>query len=91
MLFISFFASYICVSPCVSPYPSFVGIYFDCVLLDGCTDKEFHTAVNGMDQEQKESLMICEKSRLRSYAYCWPVTFMDPSMLAKEGFYYTGL
>lgn len=49
-------------------------------------------AVMRMGQEEKESLMIGEAERLRTYGAMWPnpptINFRE---LAKEGFYYSGM
>ena len=55
------------------------------------TDRDFMAVVLRMGQEEKESLMISEAERLRTYKSLWPnpphVNYKD---LAREGFYYTG-
>lgn len=48
-------------------------------------------SVMGMGQEEKESLMISEAERLRTYTILWPnPEAIDYRDLAREGFYYTG-
>jgi hypothetical protein len=55
------------------------------------SDRDYMSAVLRMGQEEKESLMISEAERLRTYKALWPnpdcVNYKD---LAREGLYYTG-
>lgn len=54
-------------------------------------DRDYMQTVMKMRQEEKESLMISEGERRRTFGYMWPnppcVNYKD---LAREGFYYTG-
>ena len=55
------------------------------------TDKEYLYAFLKMTQEEKESLMVSEAERRRTYTAHWPIeSIVKAADLAKEGFYYTG-
>ena len=53
------------------------------------SDRDFFTIVTRMGQEERESLMISEKERRRTFVY-WKNAVVDPNRLAEEGFYYLG-
>ena len=62
-----------------------------CLFADGMTDKEYLYAFLKMTQEEKESLMVSEAERRRTYTAHWPIeSIVKAADLAKEGFYYTG-
>lgn len=55
------------------------------------TDRNYIEAFMRMGQEEKESLMISEAERVRTFRPSWPSqTIVDYRDLAREGFYYTG-
>ncbi|XP_067946852.1 baculoviral IAP repeat-containing protein 7-B-like isoform X2 [Watersipora subatra] len=59
---------------------------------DRMSDKEFFDAFRKLSQEEKESLMISERERQRTFAAHWPIeTIVKAHDCAKEGFYYTGV
>jgi len=59
--------------------------------LDQMTDKEYLYSFLKMTQEEKESLMVSEAERRRTYTAHWPIeSIIKAADLAKEGFYYTG-
>ena len=73
-----------CLSTCVVYL-----VYVD--KIDGMTDKEYLYAFLKMTQEEKESLMVSEAERRRTYTAHWPIeSIVKAADLAKEGFYYTG-
>ena len=60
--------------------------------LDKMTDKKFLYAVIRMSDDEKESLMISEKERRRTFKVHWPVeSIVKGNDCAEEGFYYTGV
>ncbi|XP_067946835.1 putative inhibitor of apoptosis [Watersipora subatra] len=59
---------------------------------DRMSDKEFLYAFLKLSQEEKESLMVSERERQRTFAAHWPIeTIVKAHDCAKEGFYYTGV
>ena len=61
-------------------------------LVDRMNDRDFMAAVMRMGQEEKESLMISESRRMRTYLVLWPhPKFLDYRELAVEGLFYTGM
>ncbi|XP_067946846.1 baculoviral IAP repeat-containing protein 7-B-like [Watersipora subatra] len=59
---------------------------------DRMSDKEFLYAFLKLSQEEKESLMVSERERQRTFAAHWPIeTIVNAHDCAKEGFYYTGV
>ena len=55
------------------------------------TDKQYLYAFLKLSQEQKESLMVSEAERRRTFAAHWPIAnIVKGDDCAKEGFYYTG-
>ena len=58
---------------------------------DAMSDREYLFAFMKLSQEEKESLMISEAERRRTFAAHWPIwNFINGYDCAKEGFYYTG-
>ena len=56
------------------------------------SDEKFMSSFMKMGQPEKESLMIAEKERRRTYQYLWKtLDFLDYRDIAKAGFYYTGI
>ncbi|XP_067946840.1 baculoviral IAP repeat-containing protein 7-like isoform X2 [Watersipora subatra] len=60
---------------------------FDCM-----TDKDYLYSFLRLSQEEKESLMVSEKDRRRTFAAHWPIeSIVKANDCAKEGFYFTGV
>ena len=56
------------------------------------TDRQYTNAFLRMSQEEKESLMVSEVERRRTFAADWPIeNIVKANDCAKEGFYYTGV
>lgn len=59
---------------------------------DRMNDKEYLYAFLKLTQEEKESLMVSEVERRRTFKAHWPIeTLIKANDCAKEGFYYTGV
>ena len=59
---------------------------------DNMNDKEYLYAFLKLTQEEKESLMVSEAERRRTFTAHWPIeTIVKAVDCAKEGFYYTGV
>ena len=55
------------------------------------SDRDYLYAFMKLSQEEKESLMISEAERRRTFAAHWPIwNLINGYDCAKEGFYYTG-
>ena len=62
------------------------------IFVDRMTDKEYLYAFLKLTQEEKESLMVSEAERRRTFAAHWPIeSIVKAHVCAKEGFYYTGV
>ena len=56
------------------------------------TDKEYLYSFLKLSQERKESLMVSEVERRRTFNAHWPIqSIVKAEDCAKEGFYYTGV
>lgn len=61
------------------------------IVSDKMTDREYLYAFLKMSQEEKESLMVSEAERRRTFTAHWPIeAIVKGHDCAKEGFYYTG-
>lgn len=59
---------------------------------DAMNDREYLYAFLKLSQEEKESLMVSEAERRRTFTAHWPIeTIVKANDCAKEGFYYTGV
>lgn len=59
--------------------------------LERMNDRDYFATVLRMGQEEKESLMISEAERLRTFKSLWNSNdIVDSKKLAREGFYFTG-
>jgi hypothetical protein len=59
--------------------------------LDAASDDKFLSFVIRMGQEERQSLLVAEEQRLRTFKTGWRCDFIDEKVLAREGFYYTGV
>jgi len=66
-------------------------LYVFFCLADRMTDREYLYAFLKMDQSKKDSLMVSEEERRRTFAAHWPIeSIVSSHACAKEGFYFTG-
>ena len=62
------------------------------ILIDKMSDREYLYAFLQMSQEEKESLMVSEAERRRTFKAHWPIeSIVKGDDCAREGFYYTGM